>query len=420
MHRYLSKEGVISLSAILLGDNYFDALPHVRRVIDDISLVYERILIPIKARAFLDLAQRRADGESVDARHIRKQRADVFRLTQLLPGEGSRALADSMRADLGQFLGQALGDPGFDYAALRLPFTLDDATAILGRYYRLDSFRLSGMSETPGSEARPYTETSALVEILNWSRQRPAWMRDALRRLLVGGELSTQDIDELEAICLGDDGEGSPLSAEHIAPRRLVGKPVSITGLRDLVGVNALASGQGLTFATGGLSIVYGDNGSGKSGFVRVLKSACRSRDDKTAILQDVNAPGDVPQRAHIDFEVAGTADTYEWRPEHGDHADLPAVSIFDARSANTHVQKTNNVAYVPFAMALLDRLGRACDELRVRVKGRIDTLAAQTPVVIRTPSLNRGHRRRRLPSWPVREVQSCRAGLARHARLRG
>ena len=133
------EEGVISLSAILLGDNYFDALRHMRRVIDDISLLYERILIPIKARAFLDLAQRRANGESVDARHIRKQRADLFRLTQLLPGEGSLALADSMRADLGEFLGQALGDPGLDYAALRLPFTLDDATAILGRYYRLES-----------------------------------------------------------------------------------------------------------------------------------------------------------------------------------------------------------------------------------------------------------------------------------------
>ena len=79
------------------------------------------------------------------------------------------------------------------------------------------------MSETPVSEARPYTEKSALGEILKWSRQRPAWMRDALRRLMVGGELSDQDIDELEAICLGDDGEGSPLSDAHIAPRRLVG-----------------------------------------------------------------------------------------------------------------------------------------------------------------------------------------------------
>ena len=240
-----------------------------------------------------------------------------------------------------------------------------------------------------GIEVRPYTETSALADILEWSRQRPEWLRDALRRLMAGGELSEEDIDELEEICLGNGGEGSPLAEQHVVPQRLAGKPVAITGLRDPVGVNALASGQSLTFAASGLTIVYGDNGSGKSGFVRVLKRACRSRDEKTAILRDVNAADQIPQSAHIDFEVAGRAETYNWRPEHGDHADLPAVSIFDARSANTHVQKTNTVAYVPFAMALLDRLGRVCDELRRRVNGRIDELAAQTPVAIKTPSLN-------------------------------
>ena len=215
-------------------------------------------------------------------------------------------------------------------------------------------------------------------------------MGDALCRLLVGGELSDGDIDELEGICLGNRAKESPLTGEHIVPQRLTGKPVAITGLRDPVGVNALASGQALTFASSGLTIVYGDNGSGKSGFVRVLKSACRSRDEKTAILRDVDAADDIPQSARIDFEVAGLAETYDWRPEHGDHADLQAVSIFDARSANIHVQKTNNVAYVPFAMALLDRLGRTCDELRVRVNTRIGALTAQTPLAIREPSLSR------------------------------
>ena len=313
----------------------------------------------------------------------------MFRFAQLLPGSGNLLLAGSIRADLAAFLAQVSSDPDFDYKALRLPIALADATAILGRCYQLDSDDWVRMPETPGSEARPYTETSALSDILEWSRARPDWLRDALRRLMVGGELSGQDMDELEAICLGAEGGASHLTNQHIVPQRLAGKPVAITGLRDPVGVNALASGQGLTFSARGLTIVYGDNGSGKSGFVRVFKSACRSRDDKTSILRDVNAANDVAQSAHIDFEVAGKAEAYDWQPEHGDHADLPAVSIFDARSANTHVQKTNNVAYVPFAMALLDRLGQACDGLRARVTARIDTLAGQTPVAIKTPSLN-------------------------------
>ena len=92
---------------------------------------------------------------------------------------------------------------------------------------------------TPGSEMRPYTETSALEDILEWSRDRPGWLRDALRRLMVGGELSDRNIDELEEICLGNGGDGFPLSDGHIAPQRLAGKPVAITGLCDPLGVNA-------------------------------------------------------------------------------------------------------------------------------------------------------------------------------------
>ena len=52
------EEDVIGLSALLLDDDYFEALRNMRCTIDDISLVDERILIPLKARAFLDLAGR--------------------------------------------------------------------------------------------------------------------------------------------------------------------------------------------------------------------------------------------------------------------------------------------------------------------------------------------------------------------------
>ena len=146
-----AEEDAISLSAILMDNDYFDALKTMRSIVDDVSLVDERLLIPFKARAFLDLSERKATGENVDARHIRKHRGDVFRLVQLLPGEGSVALAASIQADLGGFLGQALGEKDFNYAVLKLPLALDDAAATLGRYYRLEGPGQVRLSETAGS-----------------------------------------------------------------------------------------------------------------------------------------------------------------------------------------------------------------------------------------------------------------------------
>ena len=132
------EEEVISLSAILLDDEYFRALHGMRRVIDDICIIDERILIPFKARAFLDLSARKIAGEVVDSRHIRKHRADVFRLAQLLPGSGSILLGISIRDDLAKFLHMAVKDPNFVYKALNIPITLADATAVLQRFYRLE------------------------------------------------------------------------------------------------------------------------------------------------------------------------------------------------------------------------------------------------------------------------------------------
>lgn len=133
------EEEVISLSAILLDDNYFKALRGALRVIDGISLVDERILIPFKARAYLDLSRRKAHGQHINAKNIRKHCGDVFRLVQLLPGEGNFKLAGPVFNDIREFLKQALIDRDFDYGALNLPILFDDATTILTRFYLLDN-----------------------------------------------------------------------------------------------------------------------------------------------------------------------------------------------------------------------------------------------------------------------------------------
>lgn len=131
------EEDVISLSAIILDDEYYEVLQDARRTLDGISLVDATVLIPFKARAFLDLTDRKAKGGTVDERHIKKHRADVFRLVQLLPGAGEKLLPKPLRDDLRRFLAATQADVKFSYDALRLPIPLVEAARILNRYYQL-------------------------------------------------------------------------------------------------------------------------------------------------------------------------------------------------------------------------------------------------------------------------------------------
>lgn len=122
------------------------------------------------------------------------------------------------------------------------------------------------------------TEADALRDILSWLKDRPAWQRDALRRLIAQGELTDKDIDELTALCKDDTLASQPLAEGDINAQQSGAPTVALKSIRGVQNVNALAEGQTLTFIPKGVTIIYGDNGAGKSGYVRILKRACRAR----------------------------------------------------------------------------------------------------------------------------------------------
>jgi hypothetical protein len=97
-------EDVSSLSAILLDEGYYDFLHQYKREIEGISIVGEECLILLKARAWLDLTSRKANGDKVDSKNIRKHRTDVLRLYQVLSPDLRVDLPDSIRKDLSDFL----------------------------------------------------------------------------------------------------------------------------------------------------------------------------------------------------------------------------------------------------------------------------------------------------------------------------
>ena len=131
------EDDVISLSAILLEDSYYEALQSATRELKGVRIVDETLLIPFKARAFLDLTARAQAGENIRSKEIRKHRNDVFRLVQLLRTDARIALPEPIRRDLQRFVDQTASDNSLDPMAFRVPFSRDDAVDILREVYRL-------------------------------------------------------------------------------------------------------------------------------------------------------------------------------------------------------------------------------------------------------------------------------------------
>ena len=68
------------------------------------------------------------------------------------------------------------------------------------------------------------TEGQAFEVIRQWSEHRPAWQRDALRRIIINGNLSEKDLDELPAICCDPTAKGIPLEKSHLKQPAVIGE----------------------------------------------------------------------------------------------------------------------------------------------------------------------------------------------------
>lgn len=227
------------------------------------------------------------------------------------------------------------------------------------------------------------TEKQAFADLLEWSASRPAWQRDALRRLVQNGKLDDKDIDELVTLCLNPSLQSEPISAAHVSSQRVIGEPITLLRIEKPVGINALAPNQTLEFGKGGLSIVYGDNGSGKSGYVRVLKHACRSRDrNRDKILRNVEDATATPQSANIVFMRGSAQDEHPWTPEEQRRNKGTCENSMNIRRDALEARVLNalrhNLMQPELFKEFCEEFTREMNRLRMEGRATIDTAMAE------------------------------------------
>ncbi len=96
-------DDVPSLSAILLDEEYYRFTLDNSTLYNSVRIAKTEALICLKAKAFLDLTDRKTAGEEINSRNIRKHKLDIFRLATLLKAEDSFDLPDKLKEDMKGF-----------------------------------------------------------------------------------------------------------------------------------------------------------------------------------------------------------------------------------------------------------------------------------------------------------------------------
>jgi energy-coupling factor transporter ATP-binding protein EcfA2 len=221
---------------------------------------------------------------------------------------------------------------------------------------------------------------TVLEELLEWSQDRPAWQRDALRRLVLNGELSDDDIGKLTDICksaygLAEQQDIAPLTKEDVPEKTGGGAPVSLVSIFHHRGVNALAEDQTLKFAPN-LTVIYGDNATGKTGYIRILKSACRARGREQILGNVVSGATPLSPVVSIKYKVGTEPESQEWAGI-GEDEFISRVSVFDTQCAAVYLTEKTDVAFRPFGLDLFDKLVRACKAVRAKLESEQRGLAS-------------------------------------------
>ena len=197
--------------------------------------------------------------------------------------------------------------------------------------------------------------------LAQWANDNDEWIRRIVRQVLgSNGEVSNGDRAQIFRFFLEEKG----LDERSLPPEPLIvfsggpvgqSEPFHLARLSDVKGVNALVEGGQIEFGPG-LTLLYGENGTGKTGYSRILKTMAgsRSADD---ILPDVNLEGNPPSpSAEISYRLGVAECEHHWN---GERAQPPfdRMSIFDSPSVHFHVDSDLGYTYSPAALAIFDRV---------------------------------------------------------------
>lgn len=230
------------------------------------------------------------------------------------------------------------------------------------------------MSATSPNEVQVATGRSLLTE---WANQQDHWLRAVISEILdCRTQLTEAQVNHFYELLLLEKGltpgEFNVVgSLEDKDSGVDTEQSLSMAQIKDVLNVNALTSGQQLNFNPR-LTVIFGENATGKSGYTRILKSLAAVRTAEQ-ILSDVLKPKASPS-ASISYWLGAEAGdmskakTLTWNGEQG-VAPLTRMDVFDSRGISIHVDGELSYVYTPADLSFFPLVAEAIELIKAKLE---------------------------------------------------
>lgn len=221
--------------------------------------------------------------------------------------------------------------------------------------------------------------------LIDWANGQDSWVRRLVGDVIASQRpISEEQATEFFELFLAEKGlTGASPVMESELPYPQAGsaqsEPVRLLSLSNVSGVNALSPGATISFNKG-LTILYGENGTGKTGYARILKriSAVQYPED---ILPDINSSATQMPQATIDYVLGDFHASIEWHNEVG-VSPFTRMSVFDSPSVNVRVDESLTYVFTPAEISLFSYVSDGIRAIQDRGSHALSELTTANPFI--------------------------------------
>ena len=220
-------------------------------------------------------------------------------------------------------------------------------------------------------------------DIISWLHSQQDWLQKAAQMILKNGSLTEKDICELSKYLKTAKGRAKTTHRNFgsIGAVPVPKNELRLIAIGEIQGIENLSPRQPLSFGDGKLTVIYGHNGSGKSGYTRILKRVCgkpRAPDLKPNVFKSTPAK----RSCKITCSLNGKNQEVEWQANSSPIEKLNPVDIYDAGAGDIYLNTETEATYIPEAIALFEELAGGCDRIRAKLQEERDQLVSKLPEI--------------------------------------